>query len=96
METRKNRTNPFKILVLCLYSRSSFIKRSDDDQITVARGPMCRVLRVPSFRLTEYLEWLQMFGYISDLTDEYGKSTFKIKKPNLNWDNQNDRVETRV
>lgn len=94
-EPRKHRLNPFKVLTLCLYGRQSFITR-EDNKVSIKKSPLCRVLRIPSFRLVDYLNWLAMFGYITDLELKYGTAEFKVAKPLVNWGEDGQTSEKRL
>jgi len=79
---RKHRLNPFKVLCVLLYGECSFVTWTELGIVEVRNGPFARLLRVPNYRLKEYLEWLAHWSYITELdTDTYGISTFRISIP---------------
>lgn len=79
-KTRKHRLNPFKVLCLLLYGEFDFMTYQDG-ATHVEVGPFARHIRVKNDRFKEYLQWLETYGYITDLELGYGVAQFRISPP---------------
>lgn len=77
----KTRLHPFRVLALLLYGEQEYIINRGNCMVEARVGPMARALRVPNYRLKEYVDWLQKADYVSDITHSNGSFTVKLKKP---------------
>lgn len=82
---RRHRQNPMKVLVILLYARHTWITNQGGGRVKVSLAPLSRLLRVPSSRLREYLEWLEQLGYLEELRIARTTATVTIRRPTL-WD----------
>lgn len=78
---RQRRLNPFKILCVILFSDTDFITWNSKEAVSVRLGPLSRAMGMPSYRVREYLIWLDYNHYISQLELEYGSADFILKLP---------------
>ena len=81
--SRRDRQVPYRILAWILFSEASWLEESED-RVVVTIGPLARSLRTTNHRTREYLEWLQLRGYICGLDHERGRSSFLPILPKRN------------
>ena len=75
-----NKINPYKILVLLLYHDYSWAIW-DCDRCTIQTPKLARLLGKSSYRIREYIKWLQEKGYIYDLSLNIGTLSFTVTEP---------------
>lgn len=68
MEKRKKRLNPSKLLILLMYGSYPYLEVNfkDDNtrELILDIGSFARLMRVKKQALVEYIDWLDMMGYI--------------------------------
>lgn len=71
---------PYQALVLLIFGIYDWVER-DGAKHTVQLGPFSRHIRVPNYRLIQYLRWLEDMGFISEFEHTYGKAEFLLSVP---------------
>ena len=77
----RNRLIPYKLLAICLYSKSITLLKRDRLGIELRLGPLSRHLRVSSSRLRDQLQWLLANGYFSQLALSRGVAVVTVQPP---------------
>jgi len=69
MQSRQQRLNPSKLLVLLMYGTYPYLDVETIDgetrQLTLEIGPFARLMRVKNGAISEYLQWLEQMGYLT-------------------------------
>jgi len=86
-ESRQQRLNPSKLLVLLMYGTYSYLEVTTVDgetkKLVLDIGKFARLMRVKKIHIAEYLEWLDDMNFLSltNITDK--KATVLLTVPLL-------------
>lgn len=86
-ESRRQRLNPSKLLVLLLYGTYDYLEvvsvDAESKKLTLHIGKFARLLRVKKAHIGEYLEWLDQMNFLTLVNINTKKATVIIDVPLL-------------
>jgi hypothetical protein len=85
--TRKNRLNPSKLLVLLLYGTYPYLDvestEGSSKRLTMHVGKFAKLMRVRNAHIIEYLGWLEQMNFITIVNQDRYTITIVLDTPTL-------------